>query len=228
MSEKEMIPVIEESQPLSPLIYGKIADILAEIPAIGKEKENTMQHFMYRGIDDVMNVMNPLFAKHRVFLVPTVLDHKREERVNSKGTTLIYSVLRVAYRLFAEDGSFVEAIVDGEGMDSGDKATNKAMAISMKYALFQIFCIPTEEMSDPDADTPGASDSIASLRQKIVEICKEKAKDGLRDEAIAVIERLNGGNGNPNSISDILVAAEVYSEIKGIKKTTARKTKEAN
>ena len=39
-------------------------------------------------------------------------------------------------------------------MDSGDKATNKAMAIAMKYALFQVFCIPTDEMKDPDAETP--------------------------------------------------------------------------
>ena len=38
-------------------------------------------------------------------------------------------------------------------MDSGDKATNKAMSIAFKYACFQVFCIPTEEMRDPDADT---------------------------------------------------------------------------
>jgi translation elongation factor EF-Ts len=38
-------------------------------------------------------------------------------------------------------------------MDSGDKATNKAMAIAMKYACFQVFCIPTEEMQDPDKES---------------------------------------------------------------------------
>ena len=37
-------------------------------------------------------------------------------------------------------------------MDSGDKATNKAMSIAYKYACFQVFCIPTEEMMDPDAE----------------------------------------------------------------------------
>ena len=44
-------------------------------------------------------------------------------------------------------------------MDSGDKATNKAMAIAFKYACFQVFCIPTEEMKeqDPDAKTPEPS-----------------------------------------------------------------------
>jgi hypothetical protein len=37
-------------------------------------------------------------------------------------------------------------------MDSGDKASNKAMAIAFKYACFQVFCIPTEEIVDPDAE----------------------------------------------------------------------------
>ena len=40
----------------------------------------------------------------------------------------------------------------GEGMDAGDKASNKAMAVALKYALFQTFCIPTEEMADDDPD----------------------------------------------------------------------------
>ena len=39
-------------------------------------------------------------------------------------------------------------------MDTGDKATNKAMSIALKYAAFQIFMIPTEETTiDPDAES---------------------------------------------------------------------------
>ena len=38
-------------------------------------------------------------------------------------------------------------------MDSGDKASNKAMSVAFKYAAFELFCIPTEEMVDPDAET---------------------------------------------------------------------------
>ena len=39
-------------------------------------------------------------------------------------------------------------------MDSGDKATNKAMSAAFKYAAFQAFCIPTEGDNDADAHTP--------------------------------------------------------------------------
>ena len=112
---------------------------------------------MYRGIDDVMNALQPLLAKNKVFIVPEILEQMREERTSYKGGNLIYSICKIKYKFYAEDGSSIEAITIGEGMDSGDKATNKAMAIAMKYALFQVFCIPTDEMKDPDSETPESS-----------------------------------------------------------------------
>ena len=142
-------------------IFQSITKILEEVPAIGKNKKNTTQNFMFRGIDDVMNTFQPLLAKHKVFIVPQVLEQTREERQTSKGGTLIYSICKIKYTFYAEDGSSIEAIVIGEGMDSGDKATNKAMAIAMKYAMFQVFCIPTEEMKDPDSETPPESKKTA-------------------------------------------------------------------
>lgn len=138
-------------------IHAKIPLIMAEIGAISKSKRNSQQGFMYRGVDDVMNALQPLLHGHGVFVVPEVLEHKREERTSGKGNNLIYSICTIKYTFFASDGSSISATVIGEGMDSGDKATNKAMAIAFKYACFQVFCIPTEEMKDPDADTPPPS-----------------------------------------------------------------------
>ena len=138
-------------------IYEAITSIMNEGYAISKAKRNAQQGFMYRGIDDVMNTFQPLMAKNHIFVVPEVLEHTREERTTGKGSTLLYSLLRVKYTFFAEDGTFVSAVVIGEGMDSGDKASNKAMAVAMKYAMFQTFCIPTEEMADPDSETPPPS-----------------------------------------------------------------------
>jgi hypothetical protein len=39
-------------------------------------------------------------------------------------------------------------------MDSGDKASNKAMSVAYKYAFMQIFCIPTEEEKDTEYKSP--------------------------------------------------------------------------
>lgn len=140
-------------------IYESITAIMEDGYSINKGKRNQQQGFMYRGIDDVMNTFYPLLSKYKVFVVPEVLNMQREERQTTKGGNLIYSILTIRYTFFAEDGSSVSAVVIGEGMDSGDKASNKALAIGMKYALFQTFCIPTEDMrrDDPDGNTPEPS-----------------------------------------------------------------------
>lgn len=135
-------------------IYKSISAIMAEGAAVSKNEPNTQQNYKYRSIDAVMNAFNPLLAKHSVFTVPEVLEQSREERTTSRGGLLIYSTLKVKYTFFAEDGSSVSAVVIGEGMDSGDKSSNKAMSAAYKYALFQVFCIPTEEMIDGDKDSP--------------------------------------------------------------------------
>lgn len=132
-------------------IHGKMALILKDLDAIGKNSKNESQGFKYRGIDDVYNAINPILAKHAVFMTAQIMNKDRQERTNAKGTVLAFTSLRMRYRFYTDDGSFVETEAEGEGMDSGDKSSNKAMAIAHKYALLQAFCIPTKELDDPDA-----------------------------------------------------------------------------
>lgn len=133
-------------------IYECMGAIMRDMVAIGKISRNEQQGFYYRSIDAVYNSLNPLLAKHGVFTMPEVLGKDRSERTNSKGTVLAFTCLRMKYTFYAPDGSSVSCVVEGEGMDSGDKSSNKAMAIAHKYALLQTFCIPTEEQKDPDAE----------------------------------------------------------------------------
>ena len=155
------------SEMAKPLIYGKIADCMRQLGAIGKTSKNMQQGFMYRGIDAVMNSLNPVLTENRMFCVPEVLEQHREERQTRNGGNLIYSILKMRYTLYAEDGSSVSAVVIGEGMDSADKGSNKAMSVAYKYAMFQIFSIPTEEMADPDAETPPESSRKPAQAQHI-------------------------------------------------------------
>ncbi len=150
-------------------IYEAIPAIMDEIGHIGKEKQNQQQGFMFRGIDQVMNTMKPLLAKHGVFVVPEVTDRQREERTSKSGSNLIYSILTVRYHFCASDGSEVVATTVGEGMDSADKASNKAMAIAFKYACFQVFCIPTEEIAKDDPDNYSQEESVRADLKNILE-----------------------------------------------------------
>jgi hypothetical protein len=127
--------------------------IMRDITAIGKDSKNQAQGFKFRGIDAVYNELHNLLAKHGVITLPQAGTPVVEERTNSKGTVLRFVTIPMTYQFVAEDGSSITCQVIGEGMDSGDKATNKAMAIAHKYALLQTFLIPTEDMKDPDSET---------------------------------------------------------------------------
>lgn len=178
-------------------IYESICGVMTDIGAVGKDSRNEQQKFMFRGIDAVMNALSPVLLKNKVFIVPTILEQTREERTNKNGTTLIYSICKVQYTFYAEDGSFIESVVIGEGMDTGDKATNKAMSIAFKYACFQVFCIPTEEMVDPDAEChevkkkeePKVCDTAIDTKQtisatQIKALVSRCQKEGVKEELI--------------------------------------------
>ena len=138
----------------NPKIYAAIAGVIADCGIVGKDKVNKQQGFKYRSVDDVFNALHHALAKNKVVNIPTVVERQCEEVGKTKnGTAILKVICKVKYDICAEDGSRVTSIIYGEGMDMGDKATNKAMAIAYKYLCFQVFCIPTEEMSDPDGES---------------------------------------------------------------------------
>ena len=106
---------------------------MEDIKAVGKDALNKTQGFKYRSIDAVMNALNPAMIKHKIFCAPEVIEQIREERTTGKGSTLIYSVCKIRYRFFTVDGSYIDAVVVGEGMDSGDKATNTAIFCDISH-----------------------------------------------------------------------------------------------
>ncbi len=174
-----------------PMIYSAICGVMEDVGVVGKGDYNRSQGFKYRGVESVMNALNPAMIKHKIFCTPEVLEQSREERTTVKGANLIYSICRMRYRFFATDGSFVDAVVVGEGMDSGDKATNKAMAVAFKYACFQTFCIPTENlMDDPDAETPDNSRKKGNTQQGNGNVPQGNPQQGEHDEAWSKRKRL--------------------------------------
>lgn len=135
-------------------IYQAITAAMADIEPIAKGRKNKEQGFQFRGIDEIMNELQPVLKKHGLFVVPKVRDVIRQEKPTKTGGMLLYSIVTMEYTMYAADGTFITGATVGEGMDSGDKASNKAMAVALKYFLLQTFCIPTEDAKDPDADSP--------------------------------------------------------------------------
>ena len=137
-------------------VYDCIANVAADVALTGlaKSRDNAQQGYKFRGIDDVFNLLAPLLAKYRLVILPRILARTVTERVTAKGGVLFSVTVDAEFDFVsAADGSVHTVKMFGEAMDSGDKATNKAMSAAYKYAAFQTFCIPTEAMDDADADT---------------------------------------------------------------------------
>lgn len=169
-------------------IFESMVAIMADIDAVGKNQKNQQQGFKFRGIDDVYNAVHPILAKHGVFTVPTVLSERTEERQTQRGGNLIYRILIMKYTFFASDGSYFETTVIGEGMDSGDKAANKAMAVAHKYALLQALCIPTEDMVDPDSEahSPSRKQTVEMQKLNSVDDAKKQFKSRYQKATLSV------------------------------------------
>lgn len=140
-------------------IYKKMSDVMRDIGHVEKAQENRAQGFKFRGIDQFINALYPALVKHGVFISPECVSEKHEirevQRSNGKMGLDKHVSLMMRYHFYADDGTFVTiGPIASEGLDSGDKATNKALSAALKYALIQTFAIPTEDMIDGDFDSP--------------------------------------------------------------------------
>jgi len=200
-------------------VYQAINEVASELAQMGiaKNSKNQMQGFNFRGIDAVYNALAPLLAKHKLAILPRCTERVCVERTNAKGTALFYVTIKADFDFVGIDGSIHTVSTYGEAMDSGDKATNKAMSAAYKYAAFQAFCIPTEETAiDADSEThevvkPILSDSQcadlltaineaqdvkpigAMLKSAVTQGATEKQLNELRTAATARKTQLLGG-----------------------------------
>jgi len=148
----------EFPNPPAPGVYNAILGVMDDLAkiGIGKDRVNQQQHFSYRGIDDVRDAVAPLLVKNKLLILPKVLTREMTERESRNGGALFYVLLKLEYEfLSVEDGTTkIVGPLFAEAMDSGDKATNKAMSVAYKNVCTDTFCIRTkgdEAATDPDA-----------------------------------------------------------------------------
>lgn len=188
------------------LIYEQIPKVAKAIGAIGKDQKNLQQGYMFRGIDAVYNACHGPMIDNGVFCTTEVSNLVRDERQSAKGGVLLYTTLLLKVTFWAADGSSITTVTAGEAMDSGDKATNKAMSAALKYAFFQTFVIPVQEMDDADKTThelaprhqPAPRPSQIEMtpeRKAFNEWAAEKqVKAGMAKEVIAEAVKTCGGD----------------------------------
>lgn len=179
-------------------VYKAISAVAKDMSeqGISKDRRNAQQGFNFRGIDQVYNALAPALVRHGLLILPRITERSVTERVTQKGGVLFYVVVKAEFDFVStEDGSIHTVVTYGEAMDSGDKATNKAMSIAYKYAAFQAFCIPTEETAiDADAEVhqvrPADADQLLSEFTQYASAENDTKK--LQEQYASTWNRLNG------------------------------------
>lgn len=134
-------------------IFGKMLAIKRDLGYIGKDQKNSGQGWMFRGIDDMLNTFKPLLDKHGVGISTMVRQNSEEYKLNEKtGKYNKNTRLVMEYIFFAEDGSTIVYQMPSEGVDPGDKGTNKALSAALKYVFIQGFTVPTKDMEEADRE----------------------------------------------------------------------------
>lgn len=191
-----------------PHVYAAISGVMAKLATsgIGKDRRNEQQNYAFRGIDDVYNALAPLLSAEGLVILPRCISREVTERVNRNGTPLFYVVVDVEFHFTStKDGSAHIVRMPGEAMDSGDKATNKAMSAAFKYACLQAFCIPTEGDNDADATTHEVAPRIKPIAKQLpakMGVAEVKAIIDLAATVGVDTDRICAAYG-VNSLSDI-------------------------
>lgn len=146
--ENEQIPKIN--------IYQKILYIQSRLETVAKNLEISTGKNSYKAVSerDVIDAVKREEGWCRIVSFPTereiVESGILEQETNYGIKKSFYIRLRVVYRFVNIDNpsEYIETIVYADGIDSGDKATGKAMTYADKYALMKMYKISTGE--DPD------------------------------------------------------------------------------
>lgn len=153
-----------------------VLDGLGPIPKNGQAPGN-MGGYPFRRVEDITAALKPLFAKHGVLCLPSVMNRIETERLTRSGGVMFCVDLEICFRFVGPQGDELAANVWGQGTDSGDKATQKAVTSAFKTMLSVVFCISdstldAEAHSVPETTRPAPApketidalvDSIATL-----------------------------------------------------------------
>jgi hypothetical protein len=163
-------------------IYSVLANAKKDVYAIGKNRKNAAQGYNFRGIDDAMDAFAPLLADHGLTIVCDAITHLSSEAITSKGGGSGWRVVNnYSYRIYADDGSFIQGQADGEAIDYGDKCTTKAQSVALREFLFKTFMVPFHTVDDIEE----ASHEIAKMEVNPVTASKPVELPWMNDNQLA-------------------------------------------
>jgi len=155
---------IERNKELN--LHERIHAIMSEVEYLKKDDTIAFGNTKYTAMSEekVTSTLRQYMVKYGVVMLPVSVTLTKEGSL---------STVHAGYRLVnidrPDDDCYIESC--GQGADTQDKGSGKAMTYSFKYALLRAFCIPTGE--DPDKIS---SDEFTEKEKRLKE-AEAKAKE---------------------------------------------------
>lgn len=152
-----------------PPVYEAVRRVLGDLPAIGKDgtAPGSMGGYKFRRVEDITAALKPLLAKHGVLCLPYVVQRIESQRTTGANKILYCVDLEMQFRFVGPKGDELNTVVWGQGTDSGDKATQKAVTSAFKTMLSVVFCISDAEMDAEAHDVPETARPAPASKERI-------------------------------------------------------------
>lgn len=171
-------------------IYEKMSLITSELGVIEKGlnvKINDKASYKAVSERDILDNVKPIEEKYRIFSFPSnrkIIESDILEKENQYGITKsLFMRIETTYIFVNIDNPTeqVETTTYGDGIDTGDKATGKAMTYSDKYALMKAYKISTGDDPDkePSPETGYTTTDVKATPKQIEILVKNYTGDNL-------------------------------------------------
>lgn len=212
-------------------LYKKIHAVMCETEGIEKNLTVGFGGNSYKAVGEasVLNEIKPLLKKHGLVLFPIELDvnEKLDVFPTAKGdTSRLMTQIKAKYKIVDIDTGEYEILETiGNGVDTQDKASGKAMTYALKVLLQKTFMLFSGEDTDnehSDAITdkntapktsskpntsakPPTKPKVKSEKDQLIEACGEAVQRGKTNEEVkAVLNNKKVADMSAQEIKDAL------------------------
>ena len=141
-------------------IYEKMSAIMQDVQYLAKDDQVKFGTTSYKALSEekVTSIMRAELIKHKLVIYPIQQSANRTGQITH--VDVVYRLVNVE----APD-EYIDIASCGDGADSQDKGSGKAMTYAFKYMWLRTFALPTGE--DPDKI------SSAELDEKLKYVCAD-------------------------------------------------------
>jgi ribosomal protein L34E len=160
-------------------LFEKILAIMSDVQYLAKDDKVEFGKTSYKALSEekVTSIMRAELLKHRVVVFPISQVASREGTITH--VDVIYKMVNVD-----DPNDYIEIASCGDGADTQDKGSGKAMTYAFKYMWLRTFALPTGEdpdkISSEELDAEEKKSKKEEKKEHVCSVCGEPIKDGKR------------------------------------------------